>query len=402
MTVKKLDSLCDFISGLWIGKKSPYIKVGVIRNTNFHKSGNLDFSDIAELNVEVKQFSTRQLKFGDIILEKSGGGPKQPVGRVCIFEKQEELFSLSNFTSAIRIKNPKELDYKYLHYYLKHLYITGETEKIQTNSTGIRNLQLSLYKEFLVPLPSLKIQQTIVTKLDRIFAEIDKATVVAEANTKNAEALFQNYLTEILEPGGDDWEIKSIEEITLETKNVSFNKSPKLEFKYVDVSSISNSSYSIISTQTLIGKDAPSRAKKNIITNDILFATVRPTLKRIAIVPEYLNNQVASTGYVVLRTNIKNYYKFLFYFLLTRKFNDAMKALQRGASYPAVSDADVKSQKLFVPKLEDQYKITDKLDKLISNINIKIILELKKIKELKALKKSILKQAFIGELVKAA
>lgn len=402
MTVKKLDSLCDFISGLWIGKKPPYIKVGVIRNTNFHKSGNLDFSDIAKLNVEVKQFSTRQLRFGDIILEKSGGGPKQPVGRVCVFEKQEELFSLSNFTAAIRIKNTKELDYKYLHYYLKHLYITGETEKIQTNSTGIRNLQLGLYKEFLVPLPSLKIQQTIVTKLDRIFTEIDKATVVAEANAKNAEALFQNYLTEIFESGGDGWEIKSIEEITLKTENVSFNKSPKSEFKYVDVSSVSNSSYSIISTQTLLGKDAPSRAKKNIITNDILFATVRPTLKRIAIIPEYLNNQVASTGYVVLRTNIKNYYKFLFYFLFTRKFNDAMKDLQKGASYPAVTDSDVKSQKLFVPKLEDQYKITDKLDKLKSNINIKIISQLKKIKELKALKKSILKQAFNGELVKAA
>ena len=79
-----------------------------------------------------------------------------------------------------------------------------------------------------------------------------------------------------------------------------------------------------------------------------------------------------------------------------------MKDLQKGASYPAVTDSDVKSQKLFVPKLEDQYKITDKLDKLKSNINIKIISQLKKIKELKALKKSILKQAFNGELVKAA
>lgn len=194
MTVKKLDNLCDFISGLWTGKKPPYIKVGVIRNTNFHKSGNLDFSDIAELNVEVKQFSTRQLRFGDIILEKSGGGPKQPVGRVCVFEKKEGLFSLSNFTSAIRIKNPKELDYKYLNYYLKHLYITGETEKIQTNSTGIRNLQLGLYKEFLVPLPSLRIQQTIFAKLDAIFAEIDKATTAVETKVLELKSLKKSIL----------------------------------------------------------------------------------------------------------------------------------------------------------------------------------------------------------------
>jgi type I restriction enzyme S subunit len=125
--LKKLDELCDFISGLWTGKNPPFINVGVIRNTNFHKSGNLNFENIAELDVEVKQFKTRQLKFGDIILEKSGGGPKQPVGRVCIFEKEDGQYSLSNFTSAIRIKNKKELDNKYLHYFLLNLYATGKT-----------------------------------------------------------------------------------------------------------------------------------------------------------------------------------------------------------------------------------------------------------------------------------
>ena len=125
MNVKKLEEVCEFISGLWTGKKPPYVNVGVIRNTNFHKNGNLDFSDIAKLEVEVKQFSTRQLKFGDIVLEKSGGGPKQPVGRVCVFEKEDGLYSLCNFTSAIRVKNTKELNYKYLHYYLKYLYIAG-------------------------------------------------------------------------------------------------------------------------------------------------------------------------------------------------------------------------------------------------------------------------------------
>ena len=400
MKLKKLDDVCDFISGLWTGKNPPFVNVSVIRNTNFHKSGNLNFENIAELDVEVKQFKTRQLKYGDIILEKSGGGPKQPVGRVCVFEKDDGLYSLSNFTSAIRIKNSKELDYKYLHYFLLNLYVAGKTEKIQTNSTGIRNLQLSLYKDFLVPLPSLATQQKIVAKLDAIFAEIDTATAAAEANANNAEALFQSYLTEVFERGGEGWERKTIEEITDKTKNVSPDKSPDVEFTYVDVSSISNTSYSIISTQKLLGKDAPSRAKKNIITNDILFATVRPTLKRIAIVPEFLENQVASTGYVVLRTNKKNYHKFLFYFLFTSTFNEAMESLQRGASYPAVTDSDVKLQKLLVPSYEEQYKISEKLEQINISISIKINSELRKIEELKALKQAILQKAFSGELVK--
>jgi type I restriction enzyme S subunit len=264
----------------------------------------------------------------------------------------------------------------------------------------VKSLRLRHFENLPVVLFPITTQQKIVAKLDAIFAEIDTATAAAEAIANNAEALFQSYLTEVFERGGEGWERKTIEEITDKTKNVSPDKSPDIEFTYVDVSSISNTSYSIISTQKLLGKDAPSRAKKNIITNDILFATVRPTLKRIAIVPEFLENQVASTGYVVLRTNKKNYHKFLFYFLFTSTFNEAMESLQRGASYPAVTDSDVKLQKLLVPSYEEQYKISEKLEQINSSISIKINSELRKIEELKALKQAILQKAFSGELVK--
>lgn len=108
---KKLGETCDFLSGLWKGKQPPYIKVGIIRNTNFTKDGKLDDTKIAYLDVEKKQFENRKLLYGDIILEKSGGGPKQPVGRVVIFDKKEGDFSFSNFTSAIRIKNKQALDF---------------------------------------------------------------------------------------------------------------------------------------------------------------------------------------------------------------------------------------------------------------------------------------------------
>ena len=64
----KLIDICDIESGLWKGKKSPLIKVKVIRNTNFETGGKLNFDDIAEIEVEKNQFKKKQLKFGDIIL----------------------------------------------------------------------------------------------------------------------------------------------------------------------------------------------------------------------------------------------------------------------------------------------------------------------------------------------
>ena len=47
---KELGDICEFHNGLWKGKKPPFIKISVIRNTNFTKEGRLDNSNIALLN----------------------------------------------------------------------------------------------------------------------------------------------------------------------------------------------------------------------------------------------------------------------------------------------------------------------------------------------------------------
>jgi type I restriction enzyme S subunit len=111
----KLDDVCQFINGLWKGETPPFVNIGVFRNTNFTKDGTLDDSDIAYLDVEERKFEKRRLTYGDLILEKSGGGPKQPVGRVALFDKKDGEFSFSNFTAAMRVNDPKTLDFRFLH-----------------------------------------------------------------------------------------------------------------------------------------------------------------------------------------------------------------------------------------------------------------------------------------------
>ncbi len=189
MKKEKLINLCTFIGGLWTGKKPPYLNVGVLRNTNFLKDGTLSFEDIAQLDVEEKQFKTRQLIYGDIILEKSGGGPKQPVGRVAVFDKTEDLYSFSNFTSALRIKNPEELNFYYLHFFLHNLYISGVTEKLQTNSTGIRNLQMDMYKAIEVPIIPMNEQLELVKKINYMNAELDIAIDATETKLSELRLL---------------------------------------------------------------------------------------------------------------------------------------------------------------------------------------------------------------------
>lgn len=158
------------------------------------------------------------------------------------------------------------------------------------------------------------------------------------------------------------WSSKTLGEVLQKTETVNPLQSPQAEFDYIDVSSVSNATFQIEATQRLKGQDAPSRARKLVKAGDILFATIRPTLQRIAVVPEHLGKQVCSTGYFVLRPKPGIDNRFIFYSLFTENFTGQMEKLQKGASYPAVTDGDVKAQLISVPPLTEQQRIVGILD----------------------------------------
>ena len=164
------------------------------------------------------------------------------------------------------------------------------------------------------------------------------------------------------------WQTKTLGEVLQRTKTINPLKSPDAEFSYIDVSSVSNATFQIEKTQTLRGKDAPSRARRLVKSNDVLFATVRPTLQRIAVVPSHLDNQVCSTGYCVLRPKAGIDHRFVFYSLFTEGFINRMESLQKGASYPAVTDGEVREHVISFPPLAEQRRIVGILDEAFEGI----------------------------------
>jgi type I restriction enzyme S subunit len=78
-----------------------------------------------------------------------------------------------------------------------------------------------------------------------------------------------------------NWKIKTLGEVLLKTETINPANSPDEEFDYIDVSSVSNQTYAVEATQRLKGRDAPSRARRQVRSGDVIFATIRPTLKRI-------------------------------------------------------------------------------------------------------------------------
>ena len=168
-----IKNICDNINGLWKGKKEPFTNVGVIRNANFTKDFKLDYSNIEYIDVEQRAFSQRHLKNGDLIVEKSGGSDNYPVGRAILYEGKDDLYSFSNFTMALRIKNKNIISSKFLYYHLLDKYKKGVMRTMQTQTTGLHNLILDKYLSMELYIPPYSEQKRIIDTIENLFDKLD-------------------------------------------------------------------------------------------------------------------------------------------------------------------------------------------------------------------------------------
>lgn len=176
------------ISGEW-GEEGNRVKV--LRSTNFTNGGYLDLSDVVTRDISEKKIQQKKLFPGDIIIEKSGGSPNQPVGRVVYFNVPEGDYLYSNFTSVIR---PKSGVYpRFLFWFLFSNHLNKQTLNYQNKTTGIINLQLQRYvEETKLPLPPLPEQRRIAALLDRADALRQKDRQLLAHYDKLAQSLFMD------------------------------------------------------------------------------------------------------------------------------------------------------------------------------------------------------------------
>lgn len=121
-------------------------------------------------NIKQKDTIGREVEFGDLLIEKSGGGEKQPVGCV-VFYSLNYKSVCSNFIA--RIKTSNLFLNKYLLYVHKFLYDSGVTVRSIKQTSGIQNLDQNSYLNEKIPVPSLPEQQAIASFLDRECGKID-------------------------------------------------------------------------------------------------------------------------------------------------------------------------------------------------------------------------------------
>jgi len=386
---KKLGEICEeIISGDWgtEREKTGSVLCKVIRGTDFILAQKGKLSEFPDRYIDIEKFEKIKLKQGDILVEISGGSKDQPTGRILFWDRNETIpIAFSNFVKKILL-NTGIVEPKFFFRYWQFLYFKGITKNYEDRTTNIRNFKL---KEFLeneeIPLPPLPIQQKIVKILDTIQEAIDIYDKIIEKTKELKKSLMGDLFnygapsfrrgrklkkTEIGELP-EDWGVVRIKNVVLDTEQKDPSKTPLQEIKYIDVSSISNEFLKIVEYKSYLGKDAPSRARKILKENDIIFATVRPYLKRIAFVPKEYDGFYGSTAFCVLRSNPEKILPyFLFYYVSTDVFVSKVSGYQTGSGYPAITDDQVKNELIPLPPLPEQQEIAEILQTIDQKIEI--------------------------------
>lgn len=165
------------------------------------------------------------------------------------------------------------------------------------------------------------------------------------------------------------WVSVKIADVTFPGETTDPSTQPDKEILYVDIGAIDNEFGAISSARAIKGAVAPSRARRVIRHNDVIISTVRTYLKNSAIVPRHLDNQVASTGFVVLRPTAAVLPEYLYHWIRSDEFVSELNEAQVGALYPAVRDRDVRTATIRVAPMAEQLQIVRYLSKFLGSID---------------------------------
>lgn len=303
---------------------------------------------------------------------------------------------VNNHAHVIRPKRDFLLDEWLVYYfYYKDLkeFVTGLT---------VPKLNQGQLKIIPIPLPPLATQKNIVAKLDAIFAEIDKATAAAEANAKNAEALFQSYLSQVFE-GDIGWKSSIIGEVLAVIKNginCEQNKIP-IGNKITRIETIAKKRFDFervgFASLTEVEKE-----RGRLLVGDILFSHINSPIHVGKTAIYEAEEEIYHGINLLLMRTTKDVNPYFFNMFLNHLFATGYweRNCKKSVNQASVNQKDICKVDFSYPQLPVQEEIVARLDALLEEVTKSNKSYKNKVIKLINFKKSILNKAFAGDLVK--
>jgi len=223
----RLGEVCEHNSGIWGDEPDVSPECHFILRSNNIKDGKMIFDKIAIRKVKSKYLATKSLKLGDILVTTSSGS-KNLLGKSAIFiPPDDKIYLFSNFTMRLRAKL-EIIDYFYLYFCLQSPEAKGILQLIQDTTTGLRNLDRKEFLNQFIPLPPIKEQKRIATKIQELMQEVGRARTACEKQLESAKTLPTAYLRQIFESKeAKKWERRILGEVARIFTGSSAPQEPK-------------------------------------------------------------------------------------------------------------------------------------------------------------------------------
>ena len=367
----------------------------------------LKFDNITYRNVLPEQANEKLLSKGDLLLEKSGGGEKMPVGRVVLVNSPLRAVC-SNFIQALSVN--KKQSARFVLYLFHSIYSNRINTLFFNQTTGIQNLKTAHYLAQEIFLPPYSEQEAIAAYLDKecekIGRKIELLERKADAYSRLRRSLINRAVTRGLDPNvslkpsgnnwiGDipqHWGYERVEKYF--HNNTSYNK----DFQYKHAFKFFKGTI-IHKDETFEEDEYQDTYEKYTIVepNDIIIngLNLNYDLKSMR-VGKVTENGIITSAYIVLRpyNNVcSDFFNYLFKAFDYRKFFHGMgKGIRLTLSFNELRYFEIP-----IPPIDEQKKIAAYLDEKCAKIDAileKINTEVERLKELK---RSLINEVVTGQ-----
>ena len=205
-----------------------------------------------------------------------------------------------------------------------------------------------------LPIPPIEQQQKIVSEYEAITRRIRLNEQIITKLEETAQTLYRKMFVDGIDKENlpEGWRMGTLGEICeINADNISA-KDNLMEIKYLDSSSVTQNVFDEYQIFNVLQDEIPSRAKRKVKHNDIVYSTVRPNLKHYGIIKDDVENVIVSTAFAVIRSHCNSISNELLYLMLTDDKNTEYLqgiAEMSKATYPSITPEDISALEIVIP-----------------------------------------------------
>ena len=328
-----------------------------INGNNLHDGKIVIKSDTKRVGFSEYEKHKKELTDRTVLVSING-----TLGNIAVYNGEKVILG----KSACYFNVSTDCDVQFMRYVVSSPRFQQYINSVATGTT-IKNVSLKQMREYSFLIPELEEQQRIAKVLNLLDQKIENNQKINDNLYAQARTITNQWISE----NDNDYELLPLSEVAAINPDTY---SPKEEWEYVnylDTSSITDGYITDIQRITPSTEKLPSRARRIIVSNDVVFSTVRPNQRHFGIISEPLPNMLASTGFAVIRSKNPLVCNELIYLCLTdNAFIEKMQQLaeQSTSTFPSIKPSDLGVCEIPCPKDDFSRNLTETLKAMFALI----------------------------------